>query len=562
MAGRDVIYGILVQARENVSDALKKAGVAAKTHLGKDMSGAAEKAKKNLEFLSTAVTGLNQGLELMKKAFETAKVVFEQTIARSIEQRSVFDQQRQDWIKMTQQLERLAGLIGDLLIPIILGIADAFGPATDSAEEYLKANRAIIGADLVEFLSDTARVLTSGVAVAIDLGAKAWFGWLEIIEAVKLAGNRMFEALLEGIGFSLEEVSKLARMLGADELAASLEQAAVGASGLGDEFERSGDKAAAELARLVAEQKRVEQQIEKVAATVDDAIGRVSVAAMRRFTQEVKKAPPAISELEEKLRELQRKRLEAAFELNQRHITDFNDQLAREAAMLERRVKDDEAWRDHQQESMELTAQRSQELSDMISGFADQLVDDMTFAMEVIRDDNLSTAEKIVAVSARVLQQLGQHALEIIVQNAYIAGSEAYAAHAGIPWVGIAIGAAQAAVAIAQVIAMAASLDVGGQVQQDGLAFLHREELVVPRDRVKSFSRAAAELGMGDLSRTQTQPMMGGRVGSMEVPVVVNYHSMASPTSKTEARHAAHNVIIPAVRGAARLEPIDLLAVG
>lgn len=150
-------------------------------------------ASKSRDF-AMKLTGINQALELAKKAFH----VFERAVKGMIEQSLAFryswDPTRKEVEKFGVEIERTVGRLGDLLMPIIIGLARSFTPLLEQFIKWTEENKKLIQQNMVTYFAEIATVLVNGMAAGAGIAMKAWYGLGIGVKGVQLA---MMKLLLE-----------------------------------------------------------------------------------------------------------------------------------------------------------------------------------------------------------------------------------------------------------------------------------------------------------------------------------------------------------------------------
>jgi len=254
-----------------------------------------------LRGFAVATTGLNQGLELFKKGVE----VFRAFTDKSREYRDENDKLIKSFDESNNLIGSLAARVGDVLINAFNAAIKAMTPLIKSFRTFLVTNQKLIGLKLIEYFRDFALLMTTGVAKSIvgvtrivTFFALAW-------EAVKLAVNKSFQLLLNGVGMIIEGYANIASYIPGvgEKISKGMMKAAEGARALGDEFAESGETAKKEIESLLTEQELLEQQIGKVEKTIKNGIGKVAVAAMSGLTDASAGSNEKLGETAEKVGE-------------------------------------------------------------------------------------------------------------------------------------------------------------------------------------------------------------------------------------------------------------------
>lgn len=298
----------------------------------------AQKAKEAFGKLGEAMTPINQALEIMQKAQELLRLGFEQTVTKALEQRAENDKQLKQWKAINNAMEVTKGLIGDIILPLLLAVAEAFGPMNSSMDEYLKKNKQFLGMKIFETFAMIGKVLTTVVAASVILVARAWTGWKDIVNLVTLAVAKSFEMIIAGLTKVLSTVAGLAEFAGMDDFAKKVKGIAREAGLLGDVFGESADKAAAAIVKDHKALDALEKKVNDVAVAVFEGIDRAAVIAFKKLGEAIKKIPPNAEELKKLMEELLRITKEVwakAFEGLQRYMDKLVEAEDGQARFLE-----------------------------------------------------------------------------------------------------------------------------------------------------------------------------------------------------------------------------------
>lgn len=554
---REIEASLLVKAKDQVSSTLRKIGRGAK-RMGDQIDDGADKGREGLETLANAFGAVNQGLEIGKKGLELFRLGLELTVVKAIEQRAENDKQRKDMKAFGIQVERVAGLLGDVLIPIILGVADAFEPVLDASEAYLAENRKLMGSGLTEWLTNIAQVLVSGIATGVLLVTKAWSGWSALIDVVRSLSNSFFAEMLDGFDVLLEAAERAASFMGKEGLAASIRETRKEIKGMAEDSRDTADTLTGQAARTIAEQEALERKIDEVVATISQGIGNVSVAVHNRLNETIKKIPPNYEELKaaaEAAMEAIRKENDRALDAANARLEIIRINLEREGAIKAelREIEEAaaaEAWETEQQRMLD----RVQTATDLATQFALSATDAFTDLGEVVDGKTKTmgdgfkqlfkgiTAQVIELAKQFVIGQIQQTAAAVANGKTQIAVTSATAAtkaadsQAGIPIIGPALAIAAATAMFAALSAFASKFAQGGivpgtGVQDSVLAFLTPGELVVPKGEVSTYREIIRE----STDNRRPPPMMPN----------LSFPSFTPPTSNQEVRRSFRQGVIP-----------------
>jgi hypothetical protein len=239
----------------------------------------------------------NQGLELMKKGAELARAAYDVLIRSALEARDSTDPGRAALERFATSALSLQRAVGDALMPVLVGIANVVRPIVEQVTAWVRQNRELIAVRVGEWIVTTATTITDTLIPAIKIVAMAWYGVQIAIAGIEAAGASMFAALLSGVSSILTSATRLASALGQDELATSLANASKFARGLGGEFDRSSDLAAAAVLEIERRMKDFGDTTDKVGARIKEVIGKlapeIARAAANRIIEAKKEAEAA-----------------------------------------------------------------------------------------------------------------------------------------------------------------------------------------------------------------------------------------------------------------------------
>lgn len=605
---REVDVGVIVEVKDKASAGFNKIKGSAEG-ASKGISDLAKKGTKGLRDLIGTLADVNLVFELGGRIWEKASFALESFVTNALEQRAESDRQRISMEKLGDTISRLLGLMGDLLIPVILGVADALGPTIRKTEEYLSKNRELIGSGITEFLVNTARLLTSAVGRALVLVTRIWNGWRVLITTTQSAISGMFASLLNGASSALSTVGELADKFGLEGLAAKVISARKEIQLLSSTFQDSSDNMLADSADIIKSQEDIEKQIAEVEKLIQKGIGVAAIKVMDRFRESIDKIPPRFEELKKKAREaflemiklqtesLARQELAA---VRQRELADLVAEVRINRLTMVAEAED---------RAFERTKERAEETANAIMNIYDGIRSSITdsFAdigrlqnkvvFDIVRNEEglLEEQERIVEQHVKTLGNafeqmvasfakkvaeageafLAQKLIEQAVQaftskknisaNAAEGASAAFKAHAGIPFVGLALGAAAAAAMFAAIIAFAGKFQEGGIVKggvpgrDSAIILAEPEEAVLPVQMVRDLRRVlgAGSTGTGPTPvRAAPVPRFqnGGIVSPQSTSVGDTFvFNQLIPPSRAEFRRVTRDRIIPGTRDLKRL---------
>ena len=526
----DAKVGIEIEASGDAGGAIEKIGVGVKTTRKalNDMGAAGGKA---FDALGKATVIFNQGLELGKKAFELLKVAIGDTVAKALEFRRANDPAKKFFETAKKGAEVIRARLGDILIPVIIGVSKAFGDVSGSMEEWLTVNRKLFATKIIENLSTVAEVLVTGIAKGTLFVTKVWLGWKLVIEGVSLVVNKFFEFMLLGID---KATGGLARVVGIfdRDLKNSLLEAQKGIAGFGDEFAKSGEDAADAMQKTAAQITAAEDAIvsfetaavagiNRVRSTAADQI-EASIAGTRRNDEERQAA-------------IDREAERQAFILSLEERTQAGITQIREAN-LSRRIEVSNKFIAETEAAEAEAAARTVALVSSVTG---TVVGAWQTAAESIISGQQTASQAIIGATIDT-------ALAAINAAAAAAAAKQLEAHSFLPFVGIAIGAAAAAVVSGIIKAKlsevpagmaAGGLVTGGQRGRDSVpAMLTPGEVVIPAPVVRQFSGRSAASRSGVVTAQRGGVVPGVAAAGAGPQVSVNFQSFFPPKSAETKR--------------------------
>ena len=467
--------GLVLTLKDGATSGLKAMGSAAKSTLG-SVRSVADKAKAAFGAMGSAMTGINQGLEIAKKAWGILQMAIGGTVSEALRFRQAGDPVLVWFSDMKRESELLRARIGDALIPVIKGLYDGLGNVGKGAAEWIGQNRKLIATRILEWVMKIGNVLIKSVAMAVLLVTKAWAGWQEIILLVQIAGNKMFEAILSGTAAVLGAMGKVAKAVGADGVSGTLDEAATAARDLSGVFSDTADANVADLRSVVAETEKLEKKINDLENKALTGWAEAGVKAQEEIDNSIGGTNDTIDEQIDKLDELAAK-LEAFSNARIAMIQKRSDFELSIAQGLDDQLQEIERDRaEATQESIDSQLEAAQTALAITGEFIDDIVSGIASSDKLARDAQKAVAEGAVDAAQKVAE--AEKAKSEIVGNAakamalsvidaitaVIAGyaieaaAAAFAAYAGIPVVGPIIGGIAAAAAGAVVMAIGAGL--------------------------------------------------------------------------------------------------------
>ena len=289
---------------------LKKGISGAKQVLGgfrKALKGAGKGASGMGAAYKSSIDTIFKSVEVFKSLQGLITDVFGSFVAASMDMRKENDKQKQDIKALQNSFKGLQAMLGDFILPLILGVADAVKPLIKSFKTWLKVNKDLVSGKLVEYLTTVATTLTSGIAQAVITVMRIWNGWSMLIDSTQAMFQGFFASALQGFAYLREGAAKFYEAIGQEKMAKSLTDGAQAFRDYADSFQDASDQNIAEAAKTVKELEELEKQVRKVETAIKTGIGQAGASAMKRFKQDIKKRAANWEELAAKKKELAEK---------------------------------------------------------------------------------------------------------------------------------------------------------------------------------------------------------------------------------------------------------------
>ena len=304
---KEITTGIIITAD---AKPLKKGVQGAKkvlTGLRKGLENAGKGAENMGASYRAGIDVIFKSVEVFKSVQGLITDVFGAFVTASMDLRKENDRQKKDIKALQNSFKELQALIGDFVLPLILGVADAVKPVIKSFKTWLKVNKQLVGGQLVKYLTDVSMILVKGVAASVITVSKVWNGWKMLISSSKAVLSGFFAMTVDGFASVVSAAETFYRAIGDTTTANVLKENVKALEAYSDELQDSSDLAIAETARTAQEMENLEKQVKKVQAAIESGIGKAGTAAMKRFKQDVKKRAANWEELEAKKKALEEK---------------------------------------------------------------------------------------------------------------------------------------------------------------------------------------------------------------------------------------------------------------
>jgi hypothetical protein len=436
------------------------------------MGSAAQKAAFGDDVLSEAgrqlVPLLEQGSAGLQEMFERADqlgITVSNTSALIADE---FNNQMTAASDATQALKRN---IGDVLLPILTVFLKRGRNVAAMMSRWIKANRALIDSGLNEFLIFVAEVGIPAVTAGVTTLIQSWALFRQAIVATRQIFEGMVLGVATGLKTMLDPLLALAERFGPDGLAGKIGEARIAI----DTFQKTAkiafDESTKEANKLFNEALDLSEKLAKLGDSGSVAIreilfeARDLVAEMANLGNQTVKTTRDIQKADDEAFKAFLARRDAEIAAVQRltaarrraqAMTDKADKAnAKTAAAIQEKRREDE----------QKTVDKMTEASVAIGA---------SFGEAIGRAQTLGDVAKNTAQEALGL------AKQWILAEAAKAAAASFSAHAGIPFVGLALGAAAAAAALTAVSAFVGSFQFGGTVPETGFALVHKDEEIIP----------------------------------------------------------------------------------
>jgi hypothetical protein len=464
--------GLIITAEDKAATVLKTIGATGAASLDKVRKGAAA-AGKAFSVMGAAATALNQAMELGKKGIEIFRMAIGDTIATALEFRKENDPVIKQFETLANNASVLRARLGDVLIPIVQGLADAFNRTGNTVVDFINTNRKLIATNITVFLADTARILIEGIAVGVIAVSRAWTGWLEIINLVKFAVNSFFGFVIEKQAEMLGLMKKVAGFFN-DDLAAAIGRAEDAARGLNAEFQNSADDNIKAVQDQVAAQDELEKKILKAGKVATEFVGEAQIAIEKRIQASIAGTTQRRTESTDSA------------------ISNIDRLLAKRAQDAEMQLQLDETVARQIDANLEANKQRTQALAQTISG-------ELASSIEGVIQGTKTMGEAYKDFAAVALTELIKFAIASITTASATGGANAAASSASAGPAGVVAAPFVAATMVAFIKGFLTEFQFGGVVQGGTPNRDSVPALLTPGERVLTQRQNAAfEAGQGN----------------------------------------------------------------
>jgi hypothetical protein len=447
-------YGILISVKDGATKALKGVGVSAKL------------AAKAFKVFAISSALLNQTLELGRKAFEVLRFAIFDTMAKAIEFRKAGDPMIQWFQDMKRESELVRARLGDALLPVMKTLSDVFMEVTGGISNWIEANRVLIATRLVEWIFTLGKWLTKVLNPAVKVLAHGFLALKVVWFALKSAFNSVWSFIAARIADVLDSVSMLAGLF-SDKLAASISETKDSMQTLSEVFESSNDEAITGLVNTTLQFGKVGDAVDAATIKVDnffDTFRERGLKAVRQSTAGINKTV------------------------------------------------------EEQTKAIETVTEKQQEAAAVVGQTHDELQGVFTAGFTAMADAAEAGENMAVAAGKAVTVAAIDSATTVINAAAAKAIAEALAGTAGIPFVGLALGAAAAAVVSGLIKAQLNEFATGGMVTGGTPGRDSVPAVLMPGERVLTRSQARETAVAGQDGGGGTTINFNARVDALDIP--------------------------------------------
>jgi hypothetical protein len=496
----------IISAKDAASAAFKKVGSTSIDALGL-ISKASSKVWGAFKFGMQAIRTLDSALNVASRAWRAVSGAISDVVSKSLE----FRQQGDPMIDFFRDAQREGDLVkarlGDVLLPVIKGVADAFGAATGRLSDWLAENRKMLSLKLIEWLSAVAKWLVSGVGSGLRAVLKGWLVWKQATLALRAGFSELFATLAMGIANATNNLSALARGIGLNDLADGLAGVTDRLVLFSQNLEGSAQTAQDEFTDVTMVFEAMNDKVvelEKSSVSAIDAAGKaakkvneVMRAGAKKSTEEQKTDADLRMRLEKQaidgIMAMQQARYEWQQEIGKKILADHNDQIA---AMMPALMRHAEAWQRMNQVIMEATSEAATSVGQTFGENLAGVVAGQVKVEEGFKSMAKSAVDSVLAAVEK-----------IVVARAVEAASGAASSQSSIPYIGPILAVAAATAMFAFVRGLLSFMATGGVVRggisgRDSVpAMLMPGEIVLNTGEASMFRR---------LAHSMSQPRPGG----------------------------------------------------
>ena len=391
----------------------------------------------------TAVVVFNQGLDLARRTSEFLQRTFDLVVQKSLKFRGLSDPVVKAFKDMERSSEVLAASIGDILIPILIGLKGNVGDLNKGIVGWVRSNRRVIATGIVEWARDLSLVIVDGIAKGIILAAESWQTFNAAVGFVQELVNEFFDFVLDNIKPVIEAIAGMASIVGVStENVNKLISTADDLGLLSDEFEKSAAKAA----EIVVVTEAQAESLKAFAISTRDAVLKPIEEISKRALKAIRTTRlSSIKTREEQLQDLEK--VNQAIEASSRRRINAIEMQSKLQEDLARSA--DAAMQKSKETALEVATAISTSFGEAVGG---------------IIAGTMDIREAFGSMLKTVINSVIQIATKMIIANAATAATGAASSQAGIPVVGPALAVTAAAAMSAFALGFLNRFQAGGEV--------------------------------------------------------------------------------------------------
>jgi hypothetical protein len=527
MANREV--GIKITAKDLTGKAFKSIGVAS-SKAAKAINAIPSAAGRAMKAFAIMSTGVNQAFELWAKVRERIVTAVKDAADASLKFRAATDPMRKWWEGQIKGIDLVKARIGDILLPVLKGLSDAYAELSDGADEWLKQNRKLVASRLLDWMVTFIR-LGSNLVKVLGWIPKTILGIRGAFEVVLLAINKFIQTALQETGELIKVFAKVADMVGADGMGKSLHEAAQAAWEWGGVFGETADKNM--------------ESIESIGAGIDAVTVGTEAAsqAMRTFADSAEKAGrSAIAKDRGAGGTREGGPAAAGGELFGPPLP-LAMQMADQYMALETKITGYKQEQINYRRDMEIKASNEsmamwEEQGESAGQTMAAITESMGNTFGAMIEQTGSVDKAMKGLFKSLISQGIAAAQRMISIYAAEAAALAFKGQLGIPVVGVALGAAAAATAFGMVGAWANKMALGGEIRGGVPGRDSVPALLMPGERV--------------LSRSENERMKGGGQEPVQQSITIAPVVQSQLPPSAEQRRAIVADLAPMIEEAVR----------
>lgn len=273
----------LEDASDDAGDELKKAAKDADT-FRKQLKRARDGAGTFGKSVKSAMEVARKGVDLARKAFALFRIAMSATVGQALQFRKAGDGMVKTLTDAARSVRLLGARVGDVLLPVLVGLAKAFAPLAKAAQAYLKENQRLIAQDIVTTFVDVGRVLVDLLSPALLAAGNIVAGLSLTWDALQFAVNKSVALQLKAIGTMVDvgRRSMITLSLGIETpVTDALAEASAALNDFGDVFDESAAANVAAMEKTTSSLDKFEQGLEDAEEAADEFLNRVYIEGQK-----------------------------------------------------------------------------------------------------------------------------------------------------------------------------------------------------------------------------------------------------------------------------------------